>query len=240
MPADQLVSISKIEVAPNGGITPCIILNRGIDNAARRGNADFRIELSLTFDSNGQKVTEVFSIPISETREVRNVDAKSVEIDTTVQTAKPVDQGSTIDGTVELVRRADDTDPGDPIADPGSAQAVVRIEDIDVAPNGGITPCIILVRGIDTASRDGNAAFRLGLSLTFLSNGQSKTESFTIPISETRLVGDHDASSVEIDATLQTQSPVDQGSAITGTVQLLHKNTSTNIDDPIGDPIPFP
>lgn len=69
---DNLAIVSKITFS-NGELTPCIRILRGIQLASRQQNAQFALEMSFSYPSNGVEVsTEKVKVLINKTRGVED------------------------------------------------------------------------------------------------------------------------------------------------------------------------
>ena len=99
----------------------------------------------------------------------------------------------------------------------GAAQATIIGLDLDNS-RSAITPSVVINTGIDRASRQGNAPFRLEFTFVYLSGGALTTFSPVVQVNETTPVGSFDANSDIVDVTFTLPSPVDNNTNITATV----------------------
>ena len=106
-------------------------------------------------------------------------------------------------------------------------------------PFGGIVPCVKVVKGIWNASQ--HTTFELDFVLNYRSGGKNITRRVSIPVKQMHFMMDHPTQNqyVRLDTVVDvTAAPVDPGTAVSGTVQLMHAKNK-QVREAAGDSIPF-
>ncbi|HZO12066.1 MAG TPA: hypothetical protein VFB62_02370 [Polyangiaceae bacterium] len=106
-------------------------------------------------------------------------------------------------------------------------------------PFGGIQPCTMVVKGIYNAAQ--HTTFELDFVFNYRSGGNMISRRFTIPVKQMHFMMDHPTQKqfVRLDTVFDVSTaPVDPGTAVTGTVQLMHASNK-QVRAAAGDSIPF-
>jgi hypothetical protein len=109
MSTTQLVSILHVHLdGTRQGITPCGIINRGINNAARLGGATFRLDFTFAYMSGEVFTTEQKQIAVVQTEAGGEFDSRSIIFTTNFQLANRVDNNTEVQGSLQLVNPPND------------------------------------------------------------------------------------------------------------------------------------
>ncbi len=91
---------------------------------------------------------------------------------------------------------------------------LVRIIMLNVRP-GEFIPCLRLLRGVDTASRDHNTPFRVEMSFGYSSNGQAARAQGTVMVRDTNFKQPLDTLFIRTQAlAIAAPDPIDPGTQV--------------------------
>lgn len=226
----KVIELVGVDVDYDTGIVDLDwFINRGIDTAARISHWQTTLEVGFVYVRGGQSVSETLTIDVADTV-VRDSSGKNVVIEATVTLSAVPDEGTEVLVSTLLI----DGQSGLPMA----GDNLFGLIGVDLDSAGIVLPCWYLNRGIDTAAREGEAPFRLVVTIVYTAHGMARTQQWNETIAVTALLGPvaSDPTSVRIEASIQLAEVPDQGTEITLTTQLVQGGGLTP-GDPIGEPV---
>src|SRR5262245_54764474 len=114
----NLIAILNIATdGPRAIVTPCGVINKGINNAARFAGAAFAIQFTLVYPKGGVHLTKTPIVNITDTKQIANFGPSDVSFEIAINLGGDnVDANSHIGISAQIVHRTPNGD--EPVGEP--------------------------------------------------------------------------------------------------------------------------